>query len=107
MSRRLVILLAIGLLGAVAVDFMSDATQTRPEKVDRSRRTALVLDVTSRHTADGRGPAEAAASLWQACQWTVQRSLEAPGVTAVSGDRYLLVVRPELGKKGLARLRGC
>ena len=99
-------LLLVAAAAAAALDAMGDATQTRPERVDLEARTRIELQVATK-LHDGRPLRLAAESVWQACQWTVRRRLEAPGVRPIGGDRFELVVVPELGEQGRRRLRGC
>jgi hypothetical protein len=100
LSRRIIVLLLVAAAAAAALDAMGDATQTRPERVDLEARTRIELQVATK-LHDGRPLRLAAESVWQACQWTVRRRLEAPGVRPIGGDRFELVVTPEAVRQRL------
>lgn len=102
--RRPLVLLALGVAGAIGIDVLGDATQTRPDRVRPSSRTAVVFEVDSGMRRANR---LMAASLWGACQSTVASRLVGPVPVALGGDRYRLVLSPELGTHARTRLTGC
>jgi hypothetical protein len=103
-KRALGFLVLVG-VAVGTIDFLGDATQTRLESVKAGTKTELVLEVSLRRS--DRDPAIAAESLWSACQWTIRRRLDPPGVVQVGGHTFKMVIVPGLAEQGRRRLAGC
>ena len=101
--KRLAVLVAAAAVVGLAVDILSDATQTRPDNDHPESRTELVFHVRSKN-----GPVRAAAEgLWGACQGTAQRKVLPPGMTEIGEGKYRLVLQPALGRHARDRMTGC
>ena len=101
--KRALVLLVVAAVAAVAIDLISDATQTRPDASQPRHRTEIVYRVTAR----GQPELAAAQGLWGACQGTALRTVLPPGITAAGDGRFRLVVQPALGRHARDRLTGC
>lgn len=105
MARRIVALLILVAATAVAIDWLADMTQTRPDEQRPGARTEIVFEVkTRRYRQDA---ATAAAGLWGECSATVSSRLQAPGIEQLDAERFRLVVKPALGAHGQDRVEGC
>jgi hypothetical protein len=93
-----------GLLLYGAIDVISDATQTRPDRDTSGMTTDLVLSVS--HREAGRSALETTEALWAACQSTLRRSLSSRLVALGSGQ-VRLEVTPGLGEHASRRVVGC
>jgi hypothetical protein len=103
--KRIIILGLVLIVGAFVVDWIGDATQTRPDERDSSRQTEIVIDVQSQHYKQSLDTA--AMALYASCSATVPGHLVGPGIEAVGGDKYRFAVAPTLGEHGKERLLGC
>ncbi|MVO87619.1 hypothetical protein GPA10_23385 [Streptomyces sp. p1417] len=98
---------ASGLLLALLVGTLSDATQTRPGKRSASAATTVVYQVEVHGTADADARALAARELWERCRRsTAVLNVRAP-LTRLSPDVWAGVIRPALSDHDVMRLRGC
>lgn len=108
MSRKRVAAGAVFAIAVVAsVDVLGDLTQTRPDEIDTTVSTELVWHVSAK---DAAGPVPIVAqSLWAACQGTVHRTPEPPGIEPVEGRKntFRAVLHPALGEHARQRLEGC
>ncbi|WJV50390.1 hypothetical protein [Streptomyces flavofungini] len=102
-----VVVTACGLLLALLVDTLSDATQTRPGKVAGSAATTLVYRVEVRGSKDVDARALAARELWERCRRsTAALNVRAP-LTRLDTDVWVGVIRPALSEHDVMRLSGC
>jgi hypothetical protein len=101
---RVFALVVAALLLYGAIDVISDATQTRPDRDTSGMTTALVLSVSHRDT--GRSAEETAEALWTTCKSTLRRQLSGQPVP-VGPDRFRLEVTPGLGDLAQRRIVGC
>jgi hypothetical protein len=103
------VLLVAGMLVAVvlAVDWLADATQTRPDEQQRRSnvRTEIVIDLDAQHYRQDL--ATGALALWASCAATVSGTLTSPGITDLGDGRFRLAIRPALGEHSRKRLLGC
>ena len=102
--KKVVAILVVAGLTYVSIDLLADLTQTRPEPARPGSRTGITFAVRSRND---RQPAQAAQTLWGACQFMVRRTVSEPGLVALGGDRFYVELRPELGATARQRLHGC
>ncbi|GHC51527.1 hypothetical protein [Streptomyces flavofungini] len=110
-TARVLILTAVvaacGLLLALLVDTLSDATQTRPGKSAGSAATTLVYQVEVHGTDDANARALAARELWERCRRaTAALNVRAP-LTRLDTDVWAGVIRPALSEHDVMRLSGC
>ena len=91
--------------GAVGIDELADATQTRPDSVRAGVHTVVELQL---HGELARAaPARMAASLWHTCEGALRRDLPEPVVTDLGGSRVQLALPVDIGTHALRRLHGC
>ena len=91
--------------GAIGIDELADATQTRPDSVRAGVHTVVELDLHGELAeAD---PARVAASLWHTCDGALRRGLPEPVVTELGDARVQLALPVEIGAHALRRLHGC
>ncbi|HVM08929.1 MAG TPA: hypothetical protein VM345_10715 [Acidimicrobiales bacterium] len=91
-------------LGGV-VDNLGDATQNRPDVIDRTSAGRVVLRVDHRNLSGGEETT--ARSLWGACSNQIGTTYRLTGVELLSDGRVEMRVRPAIGKYAERRLRGC
>lgn len=104
--KRALILLAMVVVAAVAVDALGDLTQARPDNVPPGFRTEVVYDVEVNGYLQSVD--DAARNLWGACAGTIaERLVVDEGVTQIAPGRYRLVLDPAIGEIGERKLRGC
>ena len=104
MKRAVIALVAVAGM-VMAIGFLADLTQDRPDVVLPGSRSEVVLEVRS---SDRTGSAlMSAQGLWGACQGTVYQRLAEPGVTEVGDGRFRLQTEPALGEHAWRRLQGC
>lgn len=102
---RKALVAVLGLTGLwMGIDYLSDLTQNRPDRVDRGTTSKVVFRMSAR---SGEATLRQAEGLWGACQGTVRHELVEPGVTALGGGRFQFLTRPALGKHAWRRLKGC
>jgi hypothetical protein len=91
--------------GAVGIDELADATQTRPDAVRAGVHTVVELQLHGELAqAD---PARTAAFLWHTCGGALRRDLPDPVVTELGGTRVQLALPVDIGTHALRRLHGC
>lgn len=103
MKKAVIVVVAAGALWA-GIDYLSDLTQNRPDRVDPGSASRVVFRVSAR---TGEPTLRIAQGLWGACQGTVRHELTEAGVTAVGGGRFQFVTQPALGEHAWRRLKGC
>lgn len=104
MKKALIVVVAVAGLW-VGIDYLSDLTQNRPDRVARNTTSQVVFRMSARN---GEATMRQAQGLWGACQGTVRRhELAEPGVTALGGGRFQFLTQPALGKHAWRRLKGC
>ena len=103
--KTVVVVLALGLLGALAIDQLGDLTQTRHDAYVRGSRSEVVLHVRTRQPF--KSTAESASALWGACAGTIGHRMLPPGIVDAGADTFRVVVTPALGTHARQRLRGC
>jgi len=91
--------------GAVSIDELADATQTRPDAVRAGVHTVVELQLHGE--AAEAAPARMAASLWHTCDGALRRDLPEPVVTDLGGARVQLALPVDIGTHALRRLHGC
>jgi hypothetical protein len=91
--------------GALGIDELADATQTRPDRVRAGVHTIVELDLHG-ELAEAT-PARAAAALWHSCVGTLQRAVPEPVVTDLGRARVRLALPVDLGAHTARRLHGC
>lgn len=99
---------AVGAVTALALDFVADRTQTRPDVRDPQAQTELELEL--RGAVADRDPERAFGHLWSVCTGPdVFRSqtLPPPRVEHAPGNVVHVRVGFDVGEHGLERLRGC
>ena len=85
--------------GAVGIDELADATQTRPDARRAGVHTVVELELHGELA--GAAPARVVPSLWQTCEGTLRRDLPEPVVTDLGGSRVHLEVPVDLGTHAL------
>jgi hypothetical protein len=103
--KAALVILAMVVLAAVAVDQLGDLTQTRSDRRIPGSRSEVILRVETRQPF--KTSAESAAALWGACSGTVGHRLEPPGLVPAGENMFRLTVAPSLGSHARRRLRGC
>jgi hypothetical protein len=91
--------------GAVGIDELADATQSRPDSVRAGVHTVVELEL--RGELAQADPARVAASLWHTCEGATRRGLPEPVVTDLGGARVQLALPVDIGDHALRRLHGC
>ena len=91
--------------GAVGIDELADATQTRPDSVRAGVHTVVELQLHGELAQ--AAPARMAASLWHTCEGALRRDLPEPVVTDLGGARVQLALPVDIGTHALRRLHGC
>jgi hypothetical protein len=91
--------------GALGIDELADATQTRPDSVRAGVHTVVELELHGELAQ--AAPARVAASLWHTCEGTLRRGLPEPVVTDLGNARVQLALPVDVGAHALRRLHGC
>jgi len=92
--------------GALGVDELADATQTRPDRVRAGVHTVVELELHGELAQ--AAPARVAATLWHTCKGTLQHGdVPEPVVTDLGGARVQLALPFDLGAHASRRLHGC
>ncbi|MGH9138285.1 MAG: hypothetical protein ACRD0G_14775 [Acidimicrobiales bacterium] len=104
--KRVLIVVALALVGWVAVDAMGDAFQTRPDSVPPDSVSEIVLEVRENGYLQPLG--DGARNLWASCAGTTSRDVVADeSFVEVEPGTFRVVVQPALGEHGQERLVGC
>ena len=104
--KRLAALVIAGLVGFLAVDELSDLTQSRPDSPNHSADSELIFAIDENRFTGGRSAA--ASALWAVCgARTTSRPVAAAGPEHVGGDIYRVVLRPAVGDGEARKLVGC
>ena len=104
--KRLAAFAVVALVGFLAVDELSDLTQSRPDPPNHAAETELVFTIDENRFTGGT-PA-AAVALWAACgAQTTSRPVVAASPEHVGGDSYRVVLRPAVGDGERRKLVGC
>ena len=102
---RLVLMTLAVFGGALGIDELADATQTRPDTVRTGVHTVVELDLHGELAeAD---PPRMAAYLWHTCAGTLRRDIPEPTVTDLGHARVQLAVAADIGTHAFRRLHGC
>jgi hypothetical protein len=105
MKRALVVLALVAAV-AIAVDFLGDMTQTRPDEIDEDAVTEVIMRVDEDRFGFGRDAA--ANALWSVCWAMTSSRMEGDGRLEPLGDgRYRAVLRPAVGHHDERQLVGC
>jgi hypothetical protein len=104
-AARVVLMTVAVFGGALGIDELADATQTRPDRVRSGVHTIVELDLHG-ELAEAT-PARAAAALWHSCVGTLQRDVPEPVVTDLGRARVRLALPFDLGAHAARRLHGC
>ena len=98
----------VGVLTSLAIDYVADRTQTRPDAMDPNADTMLELQLYGA-LAD-RDPDRAFHHLWTTCTGPDvfrARELPMPVVHHGADGAVRVLVATDVGENGLERLRGC
>lgn len=95
-------LAAGALIAGIGLVVLMDATQNRPDVIDRDSESTLVFEVSMAHT--NYTTERAATALWDAC---FHPGRGRPALEQVSGNRFSVTLKPGLGEHATRRLRGC
>jgi|HigsolmetaAR201D_1030396.scaffolds.fasta_scaffold42444_1 hypothetical protein len=102
--KRVLVVVALLIGGALGVDVLGDLTQSRPDPVRAGAVTELVVRVEQDRFAQGDDAA--AEALWAVCAGqTTSRPATTP--VALDGGRYRIVLAPAVGENEERKLRGC
>jgi hypothetical protein len=102
---RLALAGAVLLGGAIVLDRLADATQTRSDAPVRAARTEVVVDVdTNRYRQTDE---TAASALWGVCAATVPVRLVGGAPERLTDGSFRYLVEPALGRYRRERLLGC
>jgi hypothetical protein len=102
--RRALVVVALLLGGAVAIDVLGDLTQSRPDPVRDDAITEVVVRVEQDRFTHGDDAA--AEALWAVCAGqTSSRSESTP--VALDDGHYRIVLAPAVGRNEERKLRGC
>lgn len=91
--------------GALGVDELADATQTRPDRVRAGVHTVVELKLHGELAQ--AAPARVTATLWHTCKGTLQRDVPEPVVTDLGRARVQLALPFDFGAHASRRLHGC
>lgn len=104
--RRILLVVALLVAGAVSVDEIGDLTQSRPDHVEPGSRSEIVLSIDTRDYP--QPPGDVAPNLWSACAGTTgHRLVEDPGFVPVGEGEVRFSVEPGLGPNAERKLIGC
>jgi hypothetical protein len=103
--KRVLIVLALVIGAAIAVDELADLTQSRPDQVNTAAVTEIVLDVD--HDRFGTGQDGAAEALWAVCAAQTHSRADGGGLERVDDGRYRVVLTPAVGHHEERKLVGC
>jgi hypothetical protein len=102
---RLVLMTLAVFGGALGIDELADATQTRPDTVRAGVHTVVELELHG-ELAEA-APARVAASLWHTCEGSLRHDTPPPVVTELGGARVQLALPVAIGTHAFRRLHGC
>ncbi len=104
--KRVVVSVLLVVIGIVAVDGLSDLTQSRPEAPNREADTEVVVAVDENRFRGGVD--EAAAALWAVCAGqTDSRPVDGSALDEIDAGVYRVVLRPAVGEGERRKLVGC
>jgi hypothetical protein len=104
--KRIVLMVAVVIAGAMAVDELSDLTQSRPDPVNDAAVTELVVAVEEDRF--GTGIDGAADALWAVCAaQTSSLVAGGAGLDRIDDGRYRAVLEPAVGHHEEKKLVGC
>lgn len=104
--KRLLALLAVVAVVALAVDALGDMTQSRPDEINEDAVTEVILRVDEDRFGWGRDAA--ADALWSVCWAQTSSRMTGDGHLEALGDgRYRAVLRPAVGHHDERQLVGC
>jgi hypothetical protein len=104
--KRYVVVVALVVLGALAVDELGDLFQSRGDPRVPGSRSEVVLEVDEQRYKLSLD--EGAAALVTVCAGSVfNRVLADPGVVEIEPGRYSFLVEPSLGRNNRTKLVGC
>lgn len=97
--------LAVAVGIGLVVDVVADATQTRPDRLERGATTLIDLRFRGERAVADAG--RQASNLMAACSPVFGRDIATLAVVASGGGRARVVLDADIGKHGATRLRGC
>jgi hypothetical protein len=104
--KRVVGFVLLVVVGTVAVDGLSDLTQSRPDTPNRDADTEVVVAVDENRFRGGVD--EAAAALWAVCAGqTDSRPVDGGRLDEIDAGVYRVVLRPAVGEGERRKLVGC
>jgi hypothetical protein len=92
-------------LGAVTIDWLGDALQTRPDQRRSGVATSIELELRGAHSLVR--PEELAATLWGTCSHVLQSANGPTTIDHVGPARVRFLVGNDIGAHAEERLRGC
>jgi len=102
--KRAAVVLALVVGAVVGVFALAEATQNRPDVVERGSSSQLTMTIANRDGPAGLAEAQA---LWAVCNRTARSlKLTAP-VASLGGGAYRVDVTPAVGHNARKRLVGC
>lgn len=87
------------------IDVVADATQTRPDRLERGVTT--IVDVRLRGARASERPTAHAADLFAACRNVFSRDVPTAAVLDRGAGRVRVVLDSDIGRHGRERLEGC
>lgn len=106
MTRRLLLVAVVTLVGVVGLQELADATRNEHDHHVTGSTSEVVVDVRTRRADPDLG----AQGLWASCHLTVGFAEVVEPIARVHGgpaDRYSVTVTPALGEHDIRRLQGC
>lgn len=98
--------LALALVaGALGIDALADATESRPDVLRPGVTTVTELQLQG-ELAEAH-PKKVAGDLWNTCVAALRGNLPNPSVTDLGGGRWRFVLPADIGRHGRQRLHGC
>jgi len=95
----------IAFIGVVAIQYLADMTQDRPDLGRVAASADIVLDIDRRATR--RSPVLTAEALFVACRHTIGTARDADGFTHLGDGRVAFTVTPSFGEHAQRRFVGC
>jgi hypothetical protein len=104
--KRLLLVVALVVVGAASVDTLGDLTQSRPDEVVAGSRSEVVVEVRSKHYRPGVD--QGARNLVATCAGTSGHALVDNASVEIIGDGTVrFSVEPALGEHSRRKLLGC